>query len=578
MDSTLLYDNWAGEVDTGTTYTGVSADWVVPTVVSSGATQVSATWIGIDGASNSDLIQTGTTQQTSGGSTSYFAWWEILPASASPIAEPVYPDDEMEAAIYEDSPGTWTIRIEDVTQGWVALGNVNYFGPADSAEWIEEAPVVNGQLATLADFGAVQFTHLGISSSDLSASILNPAYMVNGSGTVLAYPGAFDTATDSFVTVYGSPPRPVISAISPTQGPTSGGTTVTIYFVDGVEPSSIGTVQFGSTAAGITDDAQAGSAGWLTVIAPAEAAGTVDVTVTTLGGTSASSPADQFTYLAPPPPSPPPPTTSPAPVSTPVTYGYDLVGSDGGVFVFPPPGTSGGFYGSLPGLDIHVNDIVGMVPTSNDQGYFLVGSDGGVFAFGNAPFLGSLPGLHVVPRAPIVGIVPTGNDQGYFLVGKDGGVFAFGNAPFLGSLPGIGVQRNDVIGIAATPSGDGYWVVAADGTVYAFGAAQQLGSATGTPSPVAAIAGTPDGGGYWIVTQNGSVYAFGDADYFGSLPGIGVTPAQPVIGIVNTSDGGYWLIARDGGIFAFGDAPYVGSLPGDNVHVTNVVGAVPTLS
>ena len=79
------------------------------------------------------------------------------------------------------------------------------------------------------------------------------------------------------------------------------------------------------------------------------------------------------------------------------------------------------------------------------------------------------------------------------------------------------------------------------------------------------------------MTQNGSVYTFGDAGNFGSLPGIGVIPAHPVIGLVPTSDdGGYWLIGSDGGIFAFGDAPFVGSLPGLGVSVTDIVGAVPT--
>jgi hypothetical protein len=277
-----------------------------------------------------------------------------------------------------------------------------------------------------------------------------------------------------------------------------------------------------------------------------------------------------FAYQpAPAPPSPP--ASSPPPPPS----GYDLVGHDGGVFVFPV-GQSGGFYGSLPGLGVHVSDIVGMVPTANDQGYFLVGQDGGVFAFGNAPFENSLPGLGVKVSS-IVGIVPTSDDQGYFLVGSDGGVFTFGNAPFLGSLPGIGVHVTNIIGIAANPSDSGYWLVAANGTVYSFGSAVNFGSATGTSSPVSAIESTPDGGGYWIVTQNGSVYTFGDAGNFGSLPGIGVIPAHPVIGLVPTSDdGGYWLIGSDGGIFAFGDAPFVGSLPGLGVSVTDIVGAVPT--
>jgi hypothetical protein len=101
-------------------------------------------------------------------------------------------------------------------------------------------------------------------------------------------------------------------------------------------------------------------------------------------------------------------TTPGAPAGTAGTAGtagnYDLVGSDGGVFVFGQPGT--GFYGSLPGIGVRVNDIVGMVSTSDDKGYYLVGSDGGVFAFGDATFDGSLPGIgiHVTN---IVGAVST---------------------------------------------------------------------------------------------------------------------------------------------------------------------------
>jgi hypothetical protein len=276
-----------------------------------------------------------------------------------------------------------------------------------------------------------------------------------------------------------------------------------------------------------------------------------------------------------------PPVTTPPPVcacgvtASPKASGYDLVGSDGGVFVFPT-GQSGGFYGSLPGLHVSVDDIVGMVPTADDRGYFLVGSDGGVFAFGNAPFENSLPGIKVSVN-DIVGIVPTSDDQGYFLVGRDGGVFTFGNAPFLGSLPSKGISVDDVIGIAANPADTGYWVVGATGKVYSFGAVTNFGSAPASSSPVSAIESTTNGGGYWIVTQDGDVYPFGDAGKFGNLPALGVTPAHPVIGLVPTSDdGGYWLIGSDGGIFAFGDAPYVGSLPGLGVAVTDVVGAVPT--
>ncbi len=83
-------------------------------------------------------------------------------------------------------------------------------------------------------------------------------------------------------------------------------------------------------------------------------------------------------------------------------------------------------------MGVHVSNIVGIVPTPSGHGYWMVGSDGGVFAFGDAGFVGSLPGLGV-HVSNIVGIVPTPSGHGYWMVGSDGGVFAFGDAPFLGS-------------------------------------------------------------------------------------------------------------------------------------------------
>jgi hypothetical protein len=535
------------------TYTDVSGSWIVPQVEPSVSNEYSSTWIGIDGVDNADLIQTGTEQDTGSGGTSYFAWYEILPAPEIMIAEPVSPLDDMEATIYEESPGTWEIEIEDVTQGCLASGPFSYSGPGDSAEWIEEAPTVGGAQSTLANFGLVDFTQIEINGTTPSGTGLTPWYMVNEVGTVIASPGTYTSASDSFAILYGAPPPPTVTGISPTQGTTSGGTSVTIYGEGLADGAYL--VGFGTTPASFTD-AEAAS-GWITATAPTGQAGTVDVTVTTLGGTSATSAADRFTYTAPPPPPPPPPPA--------VSHGYDLVGSDGGVFVF-----SGGFYGSLPGLGVHVDDITGIVPTALDNGYFLVGSDGGVFAF-NAPFANSLPGIGV-HVSDIVGIVPTLNDQGYFLVGRDGGVFSF-NAPFENSLPGISIHVNDITGIAVTHDDNGYWLVGSNGTVYAFGDATNYGSA---PEGAVGITATHDGGGYWVVGADGAVSAFGDAGNFGDLPDLGVN-VDNIVGIVVSPDSqGYNLFGSDGGAFSFGDATYEGSLPGLGVQVDNVVGAVPT--
>lgn len=272
--------------------------------------------------------------------------------------------------------------------------------------------------------------------------------------------------------------------------------------------------------------------------------------------------------------------------------GYDLVGTDGGVFVLPTTNggipVSGGFFGSLPGLGIRVNNIVGMVPTNEFQpgvagGYDLVGSDGGVFVFPtnlSSGFYGSLPGLGVRVNN-IVGLVPTANDTGYFLVGSDGGVFGF-NAPFENSLPGKGINVNNIVGIAATADDRGYWLVSSTGSVYALGDATQYGDLGGaSPTPIVGIAATPDGKGYLLVGKNGAVYPYGDAASFGDLPTDGIS-VDNIVSIVPTSfyGPGYLLIGADGGVYAFGSPvspDYVGSLPGLGIHVNNVVGAVPTV-
>jgi hypothetical protein len=120
-----------------------------------------------------------------------------------------------------------------------------------------------------------------------------------------------------------------------------------------------------------------------------------------------------------------------------------MIGSDGGVFAFG----DAGFVGSLPGIGVQVTNVVGAVPTSTGKGYWMVGNDGGVFAFGDAGFLGSLPGLHVHLHN-VVGVVTTSDNQGYWMVGSDGGVFAFGDAGFVGSVPGLGVHINNVVAFA----------------------------------------------------------------------------------------------------------------------------------
>ena len=114
---------------------------------------------------------------------------------------------------------------------------------------------------------------------------------------------------------------PAVTGLSPASGPTEGGTTV---IITGTDFTGATDVKFGST--GATAFA-VNTAGQIIADSPA-GSGTVDVTVTTPSGTSATSSADQFTYAAAPTVTGLSPTSGPAAGGTTVTIsGTNLTGA-----------------------------------------------------------------------------------------------------------------------------------------------------------------------------------------------------------------------------------------------------------
>jgi uncharacterized repeat protein (TIGR02543 family) len=409
--------------------------------------------------------------------------------------------------------------------------------------------------ATVVDFGAADGINvIVVNSTTITAT--SPAGTAGLVNVTITTPGGTSSTSQSDTFTYVSAVPVTLIQGSPTSATVADGGG---YSSQRAVTNGIGTVSYTETISGDSTDVVVTSTGAMSA-ATSLSPGTYSVS-----GNDSDTNGDTGTWTF----------ALTVTVTTPGTPAgaagdYDLVGSDGGVFVFGQSGTA--FYGSLPGIGFHVTDIVGMVTTSNNEGYYLVGSDGGVFAFGDATFEGSLPGIGVRVN-DIVGIALTANDGGYFLVGKDGGVFAFGDAPFEGSLPGLGIHVNDIVGFAASTSNQGYWIVGSDGHVFAFGDATNFDSA---PGSVTSISSTPGGEGYWLIGSDGGVFAFGDAPFEGSLPGMGVK-VNNIISMVPSSDGkGYLLIGADGGVFTFGDATFDGSLPGIRIHVTNIVGAVST--
>jgi uncharacterized repeat protein (TIGR01451 family) len=127
-----------------------------------------------------------------------------------------------------------------------------------------------------------------VSSSKLTVTA--PAHAAGAVNVLVTTGPATSAATNSDLYAFGAP---VVSGVSPTGGPTGGGTVVTITGRDFVSGA---TVKFGAQS---TLAPTFVSPSKLTVAAPAQAAGTVNVSVSTAAGTSASTTADQYTYCSP---------------------------------------------------------------------------------------------------------------------------------------------------------------------------------------------------------------------------------------------------------------------------------------
>jgi hypothetical protein len=240
----ITLSNWSGYALRGGPFSGIRGSWTVPTV-DGDLGPASASWIGIDGFSNTTLIQTGTAQNWNCGwsnwflncGAQYYAWWELTPGGPSQWPYPVSPGDRMQADIHSTgvvtpgSPMTWQICLTDVTANWGDCTYATYSGTLTSAEWIEEAPtncipVIGCSVVEVADYGSVTFdigdavTPGGIPGFTPASAVV----MVQGSGifTVCSTPSNPDADGDGFTVAptcaQPSPPGPFITTASLSNG------------------------------------------------------------------------------------------------------------------------------------------------------------------------------------------------------------------------------------------------------------------------------------------------------------------------------------------------------------------------
>ena len=203
---TVQSPNWSGYYFGTGPYTGVTGTFTVPSLYQGQTNTYMAEWVGIDGATNSSLIQAGileTEDPNNPGSFYIIPWWEILPSTETTITTmQVAPGDQLQVTITQQSAGQWSISLVDTTSGASFTTDQSYTGPLSSAEWIVEAPEVNGAISQMADYTTTTFTQLGLTgpySSEVESLMVQ-------NGQQVSTPSALSTA--GFEVAYGPTPPP----------------------------------------------------------------------------------------------------------------------------------------------------------------------------------------------------------------------------------------------------------------------------------------------------------------------------------------------------------------------------------
>ncbi len=161
-----------------------------------------------------------------------------------------------------------------------------HLGPAAGATTV----TISGDTfegASAVHFGATQATSITVNSATSITAVAPP-----GHGTVdVTVTTPSGTSPGSAADRYTYQLAPTVLKLSAKGGPATGGTSVTLT---GTEFTGASSVSFGGVSA---SEFTVTSATSIAAVAPPGAAGTVDVTVTTAGGTSATTSKDRFRYL-----------------------------------------------------------------------------------------------------------------------------------------------------------------------------------------------------------------------------------------------------------------------------------------
>ena len=254
---------------------------------------------------------------------------QVLFGSTSATGVAVNPDGtELTVPAPPHPAGAVTVTV--TTPGGsasLAAGYVYVAAPELTGVSPDAGPLAGGATVTLTGsgfrpgtqvrFGTAAATGVAVSPDGTQLTALAPAHSAGTVDVSVTTPGGSATLGNSFT--YLAPPTLIAS--SPGQGPATGGTTLTLTG-SGFRAGML--VELGGTPAAIVSVNPAGTQ--LTATAPPHAAGDVDISVTTPGGTANL--VGAFTYVAAPTVTDVSPATGPTSGGTSVTVtGTALTGT-----------------------------------------------------------------------------------------------------------------------------------------------------------------------------------------------------------------------------------------------------------
>ncbi|MGH9072284.1 MAG: G1 family glutamic endopeptidase, partial [Acidimicrobiales bacterium] len=212
--SAAFSDNWSGYVEQSGPQTAVSGTFTVPTLYQGQTGTYMAEWVGIDGWTDTGVIQAGVDEYPDPSDPTmfdYYPWYELYPSPPVDLFPDYLPDmvpgDSLTVDITEVSSNSWQIVLDDTTQSESYTTTQTYTGPASSAEWIVEAPLnsASNTIYTLADYAPTEFTGISASGPDTSDTALE---MVQNDAFV-SLPSAPGEGGSSFNVNYGdTAPQP----------------------------------------------------------------------------------------------------------------------------------------------------------------------------------------------------------------------------------------------------------------------------------------------------------------------------------------------------------------------------------